>query len=107
MPNRQQKRRETSHLRRDEPLDDLETKVDNLGVLCLTALHEWVEDLVGQVGGRGLGQARVANLLPNRTSLKLLYFVILSLRYVKNEFRYITENSTLFGIPHNNLLAIK
>ncbi len=58
----------TSHLRRDEPLDDLEAKVDNLGVLSLTALHERVEDLVGQVGGRGLCKAGIANLLPNRTS---------------------------------------
>jgi hypothetical protein len=69
----------TSHLRRDEPLDDLQAEIDNLGVLSLTALHEGVEDLVGQVGGRGLGQARVANLMPNRTSLKLLYFLILIL----------------------------
>jgi hypothetical protein len=66
----------TSHLRRDEPLDDLKAKVDNLGVLSLTALHEGIEDLIGQVGGRGLGQAGVANLMPNRTSFKLLYFLI-------------------------------
>jgi hypothetical protein len=53
----------TSHLRRDEPLDDLEAEVDNLGVLRLTALHEWVEDLIGQIGGRGLCKAGVANLM--------------------------------------------
>jgi hypothetical protein len=64
----------TSHLRSDEPLDDLEAKVDNLGVLRLTALDEGVEDLVGQVGGRGLGQAGVANLLP-QTEHRLSYCI--------------------------------
>ena len=37
--------------------------MDNLGVLGLAALHQGVQDLVGEVGGRGLGQARVPNLI--------------------------------------------
>ena len=51
------------YLSSDEPLYDLEAEVDNLGILGLAALDQRVEDLVGEVGGRGLGQAGVPNLL--------------------------------------------